>query len=473
MFDVVVLGAGPAGLEAARRSAELGARVALVERGLIGGVGANDGPVPVRSLAHAARLLREAEQLERYGIDWKPPQVDCARLLERVRAVVEQVRGGTQATETLGSLGVTLFDRAGMSWFEDPHTIATESGRRIEAANFILCTGGHNRKLPIEGGEHISSHSDVWSMQHIPDSIAVIGAGATGVQIASIFNAFGSQVTVLEAADRILTAEDVDVSAAMANAYRANGVRVIENIDGVDRVEKNGEALTVHYSHQGQPTTERVSMVVAAVGWAANVEGLKLENAGVETNRYGYVEVNDFLQTSAEHTYAAGDVAGLTMLVPSALHEGFCAATNAVLGPQQRFTLDVVPAGSFTDPEYGRVGMTEAQAREHHEIAVATIEFNDHPRSLIDGNTNGFCKLIADRETQQFLGAHVVGERAVETVQMVATGMAAGLTVEQLNGIPLSFPTYVGIVGQAAFELNQQLNPESQRDAWQPHRFLM
>ena len=188
MFDVVVVGAGPAGLEAARRSAELGARVALIEQGFIGGVGANDGPVPVRSLAHAARLLREAGQLERYGMEWEPPQVDCARLLERVRAVVEQVRGGAHATETLGALGVTLFDRAGTSWFEDAHTVATETGRRIEAESIVLCTGGHNRELPIPGREHTSSHSNVWSMQSIPDSMAVIGAGATGVQIASIFN---------------------------------------------------------------------------------------------------------------------------------------------------------------------------------------------------------------------------------------------------------------------------------------------
>ena len=193
-MDVVVVGAGPAGVLAALRAAELGARTVLVTRAEFGGMAANDGPVPVRTLAHAARLLRESRQLGRYGIAVSEPILEYPQLLARVREVVDDVRRHSTLREHIDRLGVTLHERAGTARFVDPHTIETETGLRLRADRIILCAGGLSRPLSVPGAEFTATHSDAWSLTAVPPSMLVVGAGATGVQVASIFNALGSRV---------------------------------------------------------------------------------------------------------------------------------------------------------------------------------------------------------------------------------------------------------------------------------------
>ena len=197
-----------------------------------------------------------------------------------------------------------------------------------------------------------------------------------------------------------------------------------------------------------------------AVGWVADAAGLNLARAGVETDARGYVRVDSSLRTSAPHIYAAGDITGRLMLVPQAIEGGFVAATNAVLGATTTPVDLVSPIGSFTDPEYAQVGLTEAKARETHDAVVAVVRFDETTRTIIDGRTAGFCKLIADRTTRAILGCHVVGERAVEIVQVVAVAIAAGMRVDDLARVPLSFPTYAAMPGRAAYRAAQQLNLE-------------
>jgi pyruvate/2-oxoglutarate dehydrogenase complex dihydrolipoamide dehydrogenase (E3) component len=175
-------------------------------------------------------------------------------------------------------------------------------------------------------------------------------------------------------------------------------------------------------------------------------------------NSRGFVQVNEYLQTSAPHIFAAGDITGRLMLVPQALQDGFLAATNAVLGPGVKLADQVSPIGSFSDPEYAQVGLTEIKAREAHDVLVATIKFDSTTRTIIDGRTNGFCKLIVNRETRNILGCHVVGERAVEIVQAAAIAMTARMDVNELAHVPLSFPTYVGVLGRVAGIAARQLN---------------
>src|SRR6476661_7990888 len=208
MIDVIVIGAGPAGVLAALRSADLGARTTLVTRAEFGGMAANDGPIPVRTLAHAARLIREARQLGQYGIDVSEPVLDYPRLLTRVREVVQDVRGHSSLRQQIDSLGVTVHEHAGAARFADPHTIETEGGLRLQAEKIVICTGGVSRRLPVAGFELTSTHSDAWRLTSVPPSMLVIGAGATGVQVASIFDALGSRVQLFEAGPRILATED-------------------------------------------------------------------------------------------------------------------------------------------------------------------------------------------------------------------------------------------------------------------------
>jgi len=459
MLDVIVIGAGPAGVVAALRAGDMGARTALVTRDQFGGMAANDGPVPVRTLAHAARLIRDARQLQRYGIEVCEPVLNYGKLLERVREVTSHVRAHSAFRKNLFDAEVAVYEQAGTVRFVDPHTISTTSGLQLEGKRIIVCTGGSSRKLKVPGSELTSTHSDAWKLNSVPPSMLVIGGGATGAQVASIFNAFGSKVQLFQAGPRILPQEDDDVSAAVAAGFREAGIEVRENFGTIESFEKTPAGVRMVYLKDGERRQVEATLVVTAIGWTANTTGLDLSNADIETDARGFIRIDKFLRTSALHIFAAGDVTGRLMLAPQAIHDGFIAATNAVHGttmeaPDQ----SAAPIGSFTDPEYAQVGLTEAKARALHDVVVATMHFDTTTRTIIDGRTDGFCKLIADRTTRAILGCHVVGERAVEIAQVAAVAMAGGMRVDDLAHVPLSFPTYAGALGRVAANVTRQLN---------------
>lgn len=459
-MDVVVIGAGPAGIVAAHRAAELGAQTVLVTRGEVGGMAANDGPIPVRVLAQAARLLREAKQLGKYGISVSEPILDYSKLLARTREVVHDVREHAARREQLENVGVTIYDNSGIARFVDAHTIETGRGLRVRTDKIILSAGGTSRRLPIPGFELTSTHSDAWSLAAIPPSMIVVGAGATGVQVASIFQALGSRVQLFQAGPRILPTEDEDVSAVVTTAFRESGMVVRENFGTIESFEKTPSGVRMTFTKEGARDSAEATLVVVAIGWVADTAGLNLPAAGVETNARGYVQVDPYLQTSAPNIFAAGDITGRLMLVPQGVHDGFVAATNAVRGATMTIGDQVSPIGSFTEPEYAQVGITEAKARETHDVVVSIVHFDETVRTIIDGRTTGFCKLIVDRAIGKILGCHVVGERAVEIAQVVAIAIAGDLRVDKMARIPLSFPTYAGILVRAAYRAAQQIYPE-------------
>ena len=457
-LDVVVIGAGPAGVVAALRAARLGARTALITRDEFGGMAANDGPVPVRTLAHAARLIREASQLPRYGITAGEPALDYPRLLDRVREVTGDVRTQSLLRQDLERAGVAVYEHAGVARFTEPHVIESEHAPRLHAAKSIICTGGMPRRLAIPGFDLACTHSDAWTLSSAPPSMLVIGAGATGVQLASIFNAFGSRVTLFESAPRILMSEDKDVSATVSQALAASGIHVLENAGTIDRLEPSPGGVRLSYSHDGTSHNIDTTLTVVAAGWIANTAEINLPAAAVRTDARGYVQVDAQLRTSAPHIFAAGDVTGHVMVVHEAAREAYLAATNAVLGATTALPAEVSPIGSFTDPEYASVGLTETTARKTREVVAATQRFDSLPRPIIDGRPTGFCKLIADRQLHTILGCHIVGERAVELAQLAAIAMAANMTVEQLALVPFSFPTYANALGRAAIKAARELD---------------
>ena len=380
MIDVLVIGAGPAGVLAALRAADLGARTVLLTRTEFGGMAANDGPVPVRTLAHAARLIREARQLGEYGIGVSEPVLDYPRLLARVREVINDVRAHSSLRPQIDSLGVTVHEHAGVARFADEHTIETKSGLRLRAEKIIICTGGVSRRLSVPGFELTNTHSDAWGLTSVPPSMLVVGAGATGVQVASIFNAFGSQIQLFQTGPRILPSEDEDVSAAVAAAFRSANIAVHENIGAIEGFEKTPSGVRMIFSRDGVRDSAEATLAVVAVGWVADTAGLSLAAASVETNHRGFVRVDEYLRTSTPHIFAAGDITGRLMLVPQAIRDGFVSATNAVRGPTMTIGNPVSPIGSFTDPEYAQVGLTEAKARKTHDVETAMIRFElDYP----------------------------------------------------------------------------------------------
>lgn len=459
MLDVIVIGGGPAGVLAALRAGDLGVKTALVTRDQFGGMAANDGPVPVRTLAHAARLIRDARQLRRYGIEVCEPVLDYEILLKRVHEVTSDVRAHSVFRKNIDDAGVTVYENSGPVSFVDPYTITTTSGLQLQGKCIIVCTGGVSRKLEVRGCELTATHSDAWKLHSVPPSMLVIGGGATGAQVASIFNAFGSKVQFFQAGSRILPHEDEDVSAAVAAAFRQSGIEVIEDFGVIDWFEKSPAGVRMVFSRDGKRFDVEATLAVVAIGWTANTTGLSLNNAGIETDARGFIQVDKFLRTSAPNVFAAGDVTGRLMLVPQAIHDGFIAATNAVRGATMQVPdQSAAPIGSFTEPEYAQVGLTETKARALHDVVVDSIRFDSTTRTIIDGRTTGFCKLIANRKTRAILGCHVVGERAVEITQVAAVAMAAGMRVDDLSQIPLSFPTYAGVLGRVAGSLTRQLN---------------
>ena len=465
--DIIVIGAGPAGMLAALRGADLGARTVLVSRAEFGGMAANDGPVPVRTLAHAARLIRDARQLGQYGVTVSEPVLDYPQLLARVREVVTDVRVHHAMRQKIDAAGVTVHEQAGATHFIDPHTIETESGLRLQAEKIIICTGGVSRRLSIPGFELTSTHSDAWGLTSVPPSMLVIGAGATGVQVASIFNAFGSRIQLFEAGPRILATEDEDVAAAVRTAFRESGMVVREHFGAIESFEKTPTSVRMNFSKDGRRDSAEATLAVVAVGWVADTAGLNLAAAGVEADQRRFVKVDEYMRTSASHIFAAGDITGRLMLVPPALQQGFVAATNAVLGPIMPLGDHVNTGASFTEPEYAQTGLTEAKARETHDVVTDVVHFDSTTRTIIDGRKAGFCKLIADRKTYKILGCHVVGERAVEIAQVAAIAIAAGMRVDELAQVPLSFPTYTGILANVAAGAARQLNLIV---SWQAHQ---
>jgi pyruvate/2-oxoglutarate dehydrogenase complex dihydrolipoamide dehydrogenase (E3) component len=455
--DLLVIGGGPAGVTAALRARELGASVALVERGPFGGTCTNDGCVPTRVLAHAARLVRDAGQYERFGLRGEPPVVDFPRLLRRVRQVVEHMHEKKQLRAHLEAMEIAVFDGRGAARFVDSHTVALDDGSRLSAERIIIAAGGHARRLDLPGVELALTHSDVWNLSRLPRSIAIVGGAATGCQLASIFAAFGTRVHLIEVGPRLLGGEDEDISATIAQAFAARGIQMTTSIGGLERIERldSGE-LRLSYRQDSELRATEAEAVLLAVGWPANLEGLGLEAAGIAVER-GHIRTDDALRTSVPHIFAAGDITGRMMLVQSAAAEGALAAENAVLAGADPGRHRIVPHGGFTDPEYGSVGLSEAQARAAGDYVAASVPYAQIDRALIDDHTEGFCKLIVSVETHHLLGAQVVGEQAVEVLQLIAAGMSAGIHIEQLADLELAYPTYAAIVGLAARQIIREL----------------
>jgi len=453
--SVLVVGGGPAGITAALQAAELGAQVTLLEAGQIGGTSLNRGPAPVRTLARTARLARDWSSWATFGLDGPPPVPNLPAVLANSERVARYAHDKKDVAGHLRRYGIDLVEDLGPVGFTGPHTVAAADARTWSADRIILAVGGHAGRLPIPGADLALTYEDLPSLTALAARAAVVGGADTGCQIASILDDLGVAVSLFEAGPVLVPAADPSVSAELGRAFRARDMSVHTGTL-VESLRAHGDAIRVDY-RSGPVAGQLVAdAVFFAVGWPANVSHLALDAAGVRAGR-GVIPVDDYLRTSAGHIFAAGDVNGRSMLVQSARMEGRIAATNAVLGPTRQATYDVVPSGSFTDPEYGRVGLTETEAAAHHDPIVGLARYDDLLRPVADGRSEGFCKLIADRQTRAILGAHVLGEYSAETVQTVAACMAAGMTIEQVAELQLAFPTFTEAVSMAAQKICRSL----------------
>ena len=458
-YGVIVIGAGPAGVSAALRAAHLGASVAVVEGSRVGGTCVNTGCVPTRVLARAARLLRDVRSAGEFGVQVPRSDLAWERTAARVRNTVEQVQGAKDIGGQLDAAGVHLFTE-GWARFADPHTVELSgSGRRLTGDVIIIAAGGRSRVLPIEGIDLTTVAEHIVDLERLPGSVAIVGSGATGSQLATVFSAFGVAVTLLEVADRIMPAADHDVSAAIAAAFTTNGVAIRTGIAGVARVEALDDGLrrVVLVAEEGAEEHVDAEVVVVCAGWPARLDGLGLDAAGVIASG-PTIPVDPRQRSNVEHIFVAGDADDDTQLVQAGVASGFVAGTNAVLGAATGTWTEVdhavLSSGGFTDPDYGQVGLTEVQARAAHpDVLVVTVPYARLERAVIDARTTGFFKLIATVDARRLLGAHAVGEEALEVIQCVAAAMEAGADVRTLATTEYAYPTYTSIIGLAAAEL--------------------
>lgn len=460
-YDVAVIGAGPAGTAAALRASELGASVVVLEAGRTGGTCVNTGCVPTRVLAKTARLIRESRHADDYGVRAGAPEIDWATTVERVHERVDRVRSIKREAERFAAAGVDLIHE-GRARFADDRTLVLDSGRRLTAGSILICVGGHSKRLPVPGAELATVPEDVLSLPTLPRRVAVIGAGNTGAQLVTVFSSFGSEVTLLDVAPRVLMASDAAIAATVSAAFVEQGVDVrtgIETVAGLERTDDGAIRLT--WREAGEETASTFDAVIMATGWPADVEDLGLENAGIAIERSS-IPADRYFRTVVPHIFAVGDANGRDMLVQAAQFEGEAAAENAVLGANRRTPHHLLPAGGFTDPDYAGVGLTEEQARERDTACVvATVPYANLERAVIDDREVGFLKLIADRRRQLILGAHAVGENAIEVIQSVTTAMATGVDVSTLAGVRFAYPTYSAIIGLAARAVLAERDPRS------------
>ena len=449
-FDVVVIGAGPAGTAAALRAAELGASVAVCESDRLGGTCVNTGCVPTRVLAKTARLMREIRTAAAYGISVSERPLDWSTTVARVRQTVDRVRSIKSEATRFADAGVELI-LEGRARFLDASTLKMESGRRVTADAVLVCVGGHSRRLPVPGAELATVPEHVLDLPSVPVRLAVIGGGNTGAQLVTVFRSFGSAVTLLDVADRVLATSDESVSHAVADAFVEQGVVLRLGIDGIDGLHCASDgSIMLTWRENGQDISSSFDAVIMATGWPADIGDLGLENAGVVTSRAS-VPVDAYFRSSVPHIFAVGDANGRDMLVQAAQFEGEAAAENAVLDANRRIPHHLLPAGGFTDPDYAGVGLTEIDAQRRDELCVVTVvPYSLLDRAVIDDRQRGFLKLIADRRRELILGAHAVGENAVEVIQSVTTAMAAGIDVATLANVRFAYPTYSAVIGIAA-----------------------
>jgi pyruvate/2-oxoglutarate dehydrogenase complex dihydrolipoamide dehydrogenase (E3) component len=436
----------------------------VVEAKQVGGTSLNEGPAPVRTLARAARLMRDTQSWRQFGLRGDAPQVDIAAVLANANRVASYAHQQRRLAEVVRGQGIDLIEDAGPARSLDPHTVRIPDGRAFEGDAVIVAVGGHAGRLPIPGAEIALTYEDVRDLTALPASVAVVGGADTGCQLASILADFGAQVTLVEASPRLVPHADQDISATLADAFRRRGITVL-TATLVERLDRTAAGVAVQHRSGNQQARLELEAVFFAVGWPGNADALGADAVGVTTSR-GYVQVGRDLRSSLPHVFAAGDVNGISMLVPSARHEGRIAAENAVLGTRREYTHEIVPTGSFTDPEYGSVGLTEAQARERYDCAVAVARYDDLVRPLVDARPEGFCKLIVERRHRYLLGAHVIGEYSAEVIQMAAACMAANMRVEQLAELQPAFPTFTEAVGMAAVHIVRQLGVAAWAPTW-------
>ncbi len=461
-YNLVGVGAGTAGLVTAVGAAGLGAKVAIIERDLMGGDCLNFGCVPSKALIRCARAASDARNAAALGVEAQSVRVDFSAVMEPMRRLRADLASNDSA-ERLRDLGVDVFIGEGRFVASD---VVEVEGKRLNFRRAVIATGARAAMLPISGLAEAGcfTNETIFSLTELPRRMAVIGAGPIGCELAQTFRRFGSEVTLLEVESRILIREDLDAAECVVRALQRDGV-ALKTRCRILAVEQHGAEKVLRVEMNGLQSEIAVDQILLGVGRVPNVEGVGLEAAGVEFDRTHGIKVDDYLRTTNARIYAAGDCASALKFTHLSDAHARIVLRNALFFGRAKVSALTIPWCTYTDPEIAHVGLYEAEAtRRGIKVKTFVQPMAEVDRAVLDGETEGFLKVHVKEGTDQIVGATMVASHAGEMISELTTAIAAGVGLGKLAEVIHPYPTQAEVVRKIANQYNRtRLTPFASR----------
>ena len=440
-FDVVVIGGGPAGYVAAIRAAQVGGKVAIVEKSELGGTCLNRGCIPTKTFLKNAEIIEGIEMSSKRGIILENEKftIDMPKVISLKNEIVKTLTNGVQGL--LKSNSIKIFKGVGKINKDKDVVI---NGEKVLRTNKIILAGGSkvgSVNIPGIESKRVLTSDDILDLKELPKSLAVIGGGVVGVELGQAYLSFGSEVTVIEMMDRIVPGVDREASETLRKALEKKGMKILTS-SKIKEIIDEGDKLRIKLEDKEDVVAEKALLSIGRVPDLEAVGELDLEM------ERGKIKVDKYMETSMEGVYAPGDINGIKMLAHAAFRMGEVAAENAILGNHREIKLETTPSAIYTIPEVGMVGLTEEEAKEKYDINVGKFAFIGNGRALASGDTTGFVKVIADKKYGEILGVHIVGQSAAEIINEASSLMAMEITVDEVIKTIHGHPTF----SEALFE---------------------
>lgn len=436
-YDVAIIGGGPGGYVAAIRSSQLGKKTIVIEKEHMGGICLNWGCIPTKALLRSAEILHLAQHASEFGLEISGIKFDIKKMVERSRAVSKQLSSGISSLMKKNK--VTVIDAHGK--LAGNGIIELSNNSKIKAKSIILATGARAKHLPgyEPDGKIIWTYKEAMVPDHTPKSMVIVGSGAIGIEFASFYNAIGVDVTVVEAQDRILPVEDVEISALAQKSFEKHGIKFLTGAK-LGKLTRHANSAELEVEAHGNKQVLKVDRIIMAVGISPNTENLGLEKTKIKLDR-GHIVTNKFCATDEPGIYAIGDVAGAPWLAHKASHEGIIAAEHIAGQKPHPIERGNIPGCVYSHPQIASVGLTEAAARVGREIKIGKFPFIANGKAIALGDTDGMIKVIFDAKTGELLGAHMIGAEVTEMIQGFVIAKNLETTEEDLIHTIFAHPT--------------------------------
>ncbi|MFI8685329.1 dihydrolipoyl dehydrogenase [Rossellomorea sp. NPDC077527] len=464
-YDLVILGGGTGGYVAAIRASQLGLKTAIVEKGKLGGTCLHKGCIPSKALLRSAEVYATAKHSEDFGVKINGVELDFSKVQSRKDGIVEQLHKGVQHLMKQGKIDVFegLGRILGPSIFSPmPGTISVEMNNGEENAmlipkNVIVATGSRPRSLPgLEiDGEYVLSSDEALSLEELPKSIIIVGGGVIGIEWASMLSDFDVEVTVVEYADKIVPTEDHEISKEMQRLMKKKGVKIVTGAKVLPESLETGDGtVTIKAEHKGEEKSFTADKILVSVGRQANVEGIGLENTDIKVEK-GFIEVNEFFQTKESHIYAIGDVIGGLQLAHVASHEGITAVEHMANEKPEPIDYSLISKCIYSNPEIASVGITEQEAKEKgYNLKVGKFSFRAIGKALVYGESDGFVKIIADKDSDDILGVHMIGPHVTDMISEAGLAKVLDATPWEIAHTIHPHPSLSEAIGEAALAVD-------------------